>query len=582
MNFKSVSGKNWLFKDFSSSDITKYSENYSLSEIVSKLISIRKNKIDNIDLFLNPKVKNLLPNPFHLKDMDKAIKRTYEAIINKEVIGIFGDYDVDGATSTALLTKYFLLIKQNIKIHIPDRHKEGYGPSIFGFEKLINSKAKIIFTVDCGTLSFEPINFAQEKKIDIVVLDHHQSDINLPNACAVVNPNRYDETTDLKYLCAAGVSFVFLVALNKKLRDEQWFEKNKVIEPDILNFLDLVSLGTVCDVVPLVSLNRAFVKQGLQIIKKRSNLGIKTLFDLCKIQSEPTTFDLGYKLGPRINAGGRVGKSSHGADLLISEDPQKAYQIAIDLDKSNKERQTIEFMLTEQVNIESKKFHNHPVLVMSGNGWHEGIIGIVASRIKEKYSKPTILISIKADLGKGSARSVVGFDIGSLIIKAVQSGILIKGGGHKMAGGFTLKKENISIFRDFLIKNFEKMHLNSTNDQTLYLDTIISPTALNEDFYNEINSLAPFGAGNNEPKFLIENIKVISSSTIKNNHIKSIMSGKDGAIFKSFTWNAINTPLEPFLKTNKNKFINIVGKIRLNEWNGKRDIDFIIEDVSEN
>ena len=582
MNFKSVSGKNWLFKDFSSSDITKYSENYSLSEIVSKLISIRKNKIDNIDLFLNPKVKNLLPNPYHLKDMKKAIQRTYEAIMNKEVIGIFGDYDVDGATSTALLTKYFLLIKQNIKIHIPDRHKEGYGPSIFGFEKLINSKAKIIFTVDCGTLSFEPINFAQEKKIDIVVLDHHQSDINLPNACAVVNPNRYDETTDLKYLCAAGVSFVFLVALNKKLRDEHWFEKNNINEPDILNFLDLVSLGTVCDVVPLVNLNRAFVKQGLQIIKKRSNLGLKTLFDLCKIQSEPTTFDLGYKLGPRINAGGRVGKSSHGTDLLISEDPQKAYQIAIDLDKSNKERQSIEFMLTEQVNVESKKFHNHPVLVMSGNGWHEGIIGIVASRIKDKYSKPTILISTKKDLGKGSARSIVGFDIGSLIIKAVQSGILIKGGGHKMAGGFTLKKENISIFRDFLIKNFEKMNLNTTNEQTLYLDTIISPTALNEDFYNEINSLSPFGAGNNEPKFVIENIKVISSSTINNNHIKSVMIGKDGTVFKSFTWNAIKTPLEPLLKVNKNKFINIAGKIRLNEWNGKRDIDFMIEDVSEN
>jgi single-stranded-DNA-specific exonuclease len=582
MNFKSVSGKNWLFKDFNSADITKYSENYSLSEIVSKLISIRKNKIDNIDLFLNPKVKNLLPNPYHLKDMKKAIQRTYEAIMNKEVIGIFGDYDVDGATSTALLTKYFLLIKQNIKIHIPDRHKEGYGPSIFGFEKLINSKAKIIFTVDCGTLSFEPINFAQEKKIDIVVLDHHQSDINLPNACAVVNPNRYDETTDLKYLCAAGVSFVFLVALNKKLRDEHWFEKNNINEPNILNFLDLVSLGTVCDVVPLVNLNRAFVKQGLQIIKKRSNLGLKTLFDLCKIQSEPTTFDLGYKLGPRINAGGRVGKSSHGTDLLISEDPQKAYQIAIDLDKSNKERQSIEFMLTEQVNVESKKFHNHPVLVMSGNGWHEGIIGIVASRIKDKYSKPTILISTKKDLGKGSARSIVGFDIGSLIIKAVQSGILIKGGGHKMAGGFTLKKENISIFRDFLIKNFEKMNLNTTNEQTLYLDTIISPAALNEDFYNEINSLSPFGAGNNEPKFVIENIKVISSSTINNNHIKSVMIGKDGTVFKSFTWNAIKTPLEPLLKVNKNKFINIAGKIRLNEWNGKRDIDFMIEDVSEN
>ena len=247
-------------------------------------------------------------------------------------------------------------------------------------------------------------------------------------------------------LCAAGVCFVFLVALNKKLRDENWFKNNNIGEPNILNFLDLVSLGTVCDVVPLIGLNRAIVKQGLKIIKNRSNLGLKILYDLCKIESRPTTFDLGFRIGPRINAGGRVGKSSHGAELLISNDPQKAYQIAVDLDKSNKERQSIELMLLEQVNSEVKKFHNHPVLVMSGNHWHEGIIGIVASRIKEKYNKPTILISLNKKIGKGSARSVRGFNIGSEVIKAVQSNLLEKGGGHRMAAGFTIKEENIPNF----------------------------------------------------------------------------------------------------------------------------------------
>jgi len=582
MNFKSVSGKSWLFKKFDSSDVTKYSENYSLTEIVAKLLSIRKGEIDDIGLFLNPKIKNLLPNPLHLKDMQTAIDRAYKSIVNKEIIGVFGDYDVDGATSTALLVKYFLSIKQKIHTHIPDRHKEGYGPNIFGFEKLIKLGAKIIFTVDCGTLSFEPIKYAQDNKVDVIVLDHHQSDINLPKACAVVNPNRYDDTSELKYLCAAGVTFIFLVALNKKLRDFNWFKINNTNEPDILNFLDLVSLGTVCDVVPLVSLNRAFVKQGLKIIKKRSNLGLKTLFDLCKIQSEPTSYDLGYKLGPRINAGGRVGKASHGTDLLISNDPQKAYQIASDLDRSNKERQAIEFMLIEIVTAEAKKMHNYPVLVMSGKNWHEGIIGIVASRIKEKFNKPAVLISINENLCKGSARSVVGFDIGNLIIKAVQSGILEKGGGHKMAGGFSLKKKNISIFRDFLIKNFEKSSLYSYKENKLYLDSIIAPTALNEKFFDEINSLGPFGSGNNEPKFVIENIKVISSTVISNNHIKSVMSGKDGSVFKSFTWNAINGPLEPFLQKKRNKNINIAGKLRLNEWNGKRNIDFMIEDISVN
>ena len=582
MNFSSVSGKKWLFKKFDSSDVTKFTENFSLTEIVAKLLSIRKKNMDDIALFLDPKIKNLLPNPLHLKDMKSAIERTYKSIIKSELMGIFGDYDVDGASSTALLARYFLSINQKIQTYIPNRQTEGYGPNNLGFNNLISNGAKIIFTVDCGTLSFGPINFAQKLNVDVIVLDHHQSDVKLPEACAIVNPNRYDDTSELNYLCAAGVCFVFLVGLNKKLRDENWFKNNNINEPNILNFLDLVSLATVCDVVPLIGLNRAIVKQGLKIIKKRSNLGLKTLYDLCNIESQPTTFDLGFRLGPRINAGGRVGKASHGAELLISNDPEKTYQIALDLDKSNKERQAIELMLSEQINLEVKNYHNHPVLVMSGNNWHEGIIGIVASRIKEKYSKPTILISLKQNIGKGSARSVVGFDIGSQIIKAVQCGILQKGGGHKMAGGFILKKENIPTFRDFLIINFEKSNINSSASTNLYLDSIIAPSALNEVFFDEINCLAPFGSGNSEPKFVIENIKVISANIVGNNHIKLVLSGKDGTVFKSLAWNAINTPLEPFLNNKNRKRINIAGKIHLNQWRGERKVEFMIEDIALN
>jgi len=582
MKVSSVSGKNWLFRKFDESDIINFVENYSLSEIVAKLLSIRKKNIDNIDLFLYPKIKNLLPNPLHLKDMNNAINRTYKSIVDNELIGIFGDYDVDGASSTALLAKFFLSIKQKIKTYIPDRHKEGYGPSANGFNNLIKNGSKIIFTVDCGTSSFEPINLAKKHNVDVIVLDHHQSGTKLPNACAIVNPNRYDDTSGLNYLCAAGVCFVFLAGLNKKLRDEDWFKINDIIEPNILNYLDLVSLGTVCDVVPLIGLNRAIVKQGLKVIKNRSNLGIKTLYDLCKIESQPTTFDLGFKLGPRINAGGRVGKSSHGVELLISNDPQKAYQIALELEKSNKERQSIEMLLTEQINLEVKKFHNHPILVMSGNNWHEGIIGIVASKIKEKYNKPTIIISLNKKIGKGSARSIVGFDIGSEILKGVQSNILEKGGGHKMAGGFTIKEENIVIFRDRLIKNFEKFQSKNPKDFNLYFDSIIAPSALNEEFFEQINYLAPFGSGNNEPKFVIENIKVISSNIAGDNHIISILSGKDGSSFKGYAWNAKNTPLEPLLNSKNKKNISIAGKIRLNEWRGKKEVDFVIEDISLN
>ena len=580
MNFTSVSGKNWVFKKFNSSDIKIYSEDYSLSEIVAKLLSIRKKNIEDIGLFLNPTIKNLMPNPLTLKDMENAIERTYQGIKKRELIGIFGDYDVDGATSTALLARYFLSINQKIQTYIPDRKREGYGPSVEGFNNLIKLGTKIIFTVDCGTLSFEPVKIAQSQNIDVIILDHHQSDLKLPNACAIVNPNRYDDTSKLNYLCAAGVCFIFLAALNKKLRDRNWFEEEKINEPNILNFLDLVSLGTVCDVVPLVDLNRAIVTQGLKVLKKRSNLGLKTLYDLCKIESQPTTYHLGYILGPRINAGGRVGKSSHGAELLASDDPQRTYQIANDLNKSNKERQSIELMLSEKVNSEVKNFQDDPVLILTGNSWHEGIIGIVASRIKEKYNKPTILISINESLGKGSARSIFGFDIGTQIIKATQSGIVEKGGGHKMAGGFTIKKENIPLFRDFLIKNFKKSKLSSSKIVNLYLDSIIAPSALNEEFYSEIERLAPFGSGNSEPKFVIENLQVITSDLVADKHIKTVLHAKDGSVIKSIAFNAKDSPLELYLnKKNKKKF-NIAGIMNLNEWRGKKSVEFIIEDIS--
>tara|TARA_Y100000590_G_scaffold298018_1_gene335938 strand:+ start:695 stop:2446 length:1752 start_codon:yes stop_codon:yes gene_type:complete len=582
MNISSVTGKNWIYKKFSSSDVKHISEKYSLSEISSKLLSIRKEKIEDLDLFINPKIKNLLPNPMKLKDMKEAIERTYKSILNSDIIGIFGDYDVDGATSTALLARYFLSINQKIKTYIPDRKTEGYGPTAKSFKSLIDQEAKLIFTVDCGTLSHEPIQLAKKFNVDVIVLDHHQSDIILPKAAAIINPNRHDDTSNLNYLCAAGVCFIFLVALNKKLRESKWFEKNNIIEPSILNFLDLVSLGTVCDVVPLVGLNRAMVKQGLEILKKRNNLGLKTLFDLCKIEAPPNIFDLGFKLGPRINAGGRVGNSSHGAELLISEDPQKVYQIAVGLDKSNTERRNIEMTLFQIVDSEIKKYHNYPVLVISGKDWHEGVIGIVASKIKDKYNKPTIIISLDGVKGKGSARSILGFDIGSEIIKAVQLNILEKGGGHKMAGGFSIAEKNIPLLRELLIKNFEKQFKNFTVEKNLYLDSLIAPSAINEGFYNDVCILAPFGSGNKEPTFVIENLKVISTVIISNMHIKTVLLGMDGSTIQAYAWNGKGSVLENYLQKNKNKKINIAGNIRINEWQGKKEVQFNIQDISVN
>ena len=469
MDVLSVTGKKWIYKNSDTDKIRKIKETFNLDEISAKLISQRNIELNELSNFINPQLKNTLPNPNILKDMDKSVLKTVDLIKNKR-LGIFGDYDVDGASSAALLASYFNCINRQYEIYIPNRKLEGYGPSIKGFEKLIKKKVDLIFTVDCGTLSYGPISFAK-KGIDVIVLDHHQCEIKLPDAHSIINPNRLDDESDLKYLCASGVTFLFLIALNKHLREINYFDNIK--EPDLLQLLDLVSLGTICDVVPLVGLNRVFVKQGLKILNKKNNLGIKNLINISKIENTTTTYHIGYQLGPRINAGGRVGKSSHGVNLLLNPSPKETFQIALELDQFNKERQLMEKELLAKVLTESEKSLNDPILVLSGVNWHEGIIGIVASRLKDKYNKPTILISIKDGMGKASARSIFGFDIGSLILSALNEKIIVKGGGHKMAGGFTIDESKIEIFKNFSKKKFSKIKPDSSKNKKLVLDSEI-------------------------------------------------------------------------------------------------------------
>ena len=582
MNSLSISGKNWILKKYNQDEISFFKDNFSLDETISKLLSIRKVKKEDIVSFLNPSIKNFLPNPNILTDMEKSTKRLIKSIQNKEKVGIFGDYDVDGATSTALLGKYFSELKIPYEIYIPDRKKEGYGPTVKSFEELINKGVKIIFTVDCGTLSFEAMEHANKNEIDVIVLDHHQSEINLPKAHSVVNPNRLDDNSGLQYLCAAGVTFMFLVSMNRELRLNNWFKLNSIIEPNLINYLDLVSLGTVCDVVPLVGLNRAIVKQGLKILKTKKNLGLKTLFDICKIESQPSIYHLGFMLGPRINAGGRVGKCSHGAKLLLNTDPKNAFKLASELDQFNKERQMLERDLLQKILHESKNFLNDPVLVLSGHNWHEGVIGIVAARIKEKFNKPVIIISIEGKLGKASARSIIGFDIGSVIIAATQNKILLKGGGHKMAGGFSINVSNIDKFKDFIFRKFRNTNEDLTSEKPLFLASVISPSALNFDFYSKVNTLAPFGSGNPEPKFMIENLKTINGKIVGEKHIKSVLIGADGTPIKTIAFNAVESDLGAYLLKKNNKYFSIAGKLSLNEWKGQSNVEFIIDDISVN
>ena len=582
MSDLSISGKKWIYKKYDSNYVTFLKENFFLDEITAKLLSIRNINKDYIASFLKPSIKNLVPNPNILKDMDKTTNRILKSIISKEKIGIFGDYDVDGASSTALIGNYFKMIKQDFEIYIPDRKLEGYGPSINSFKKLINKNVSLIITVDCGTMSFEAIEYANKNKIDVIVLDHHQSEMQLPKAYSIINPNRLDDKSKLNYLCAAGVCFMTLISLNSHLRKQAWFSKNKIQEPNLLNFLDLVSLGTICDVVPLVGLNRAIVKQGLKIISLKKNLGLKTLIDLCKIETQPSTYHLGYVIGPRINAGGRVGKCSHGANLLLNNNPKESFQIASELEKYNSDRKKLEKDLLNIVLNTINKKNNDPVLVLCGDLWHEGIIGIIASRIKEKFNKPTIIISLDKKIGKASARSIVGFDIGAVILSAVQNNILIKGGGHKMAGGFSIEKNKIEKFKEFIIRRFKGKWDKTYFKDNLYIDSSISASALNINFYQKVEKLSPFGSGNPEPKFILENVKVIRSSVVGDSHVKSILISKDGSTIKTISFNAYETDLGQFLLNNKTNTFNIVGKLSLNVWKGEKNVEFIIDDISVN
>ena len=582
MNSISVTGKNWILKKFDQEKLLYLKENFLLDEITAKLLTLRNIEKEDINSFLNPSIKNFLPDPNELLDMEKSSLRTLQAIEKKEKIGIFGDYDVDGATSTALLGKFFKELNIEYEIYIPDRKSEGYGPSIKGFKELIENNVKIIFTVDCGTLSFEAIDYAKNNNIDVIVLDHHQSEIKLPKAYSIVNPNRLDDKSDLQYLCAAGVSFMFLVSINRLLRSKNWFSKNSINEPNLINYLDLVSLGTICDVVPLIGLNRAIVKQGLKILRAKKNLGLKTLLDICKIETNPSIYHLGFLLGPRINAGGRVGKCSHGANLLLNSNPREVFKIACELDEYNKERKILEKDLVDKILEKTNINLKDPILVLHGNDWHEGVIGIVASRIKDKFNKPTIVISAKNDVGKGSARSIIGYDIGSVIIAATQENILIKGGGHKMAAGFSIKISKLEEFKKFIFRKYRNINEDLSKQRPLFLDSKIAPSAINLEFYDKVNILSPFGSGNPEPKFLIENLKPINSKIVGDKHIKSILMGPEGTNIKTIAFNATDSELGPYLlKKNSNTF-NIAGKLSLNEWRGQKNVEFIIDDISVN
>ena len=555
-------------------------QRHQLPEVIARCLVGRDVDLDDIDLFLSPTMKDSMPEPHCLKGMQEAVDTSVQKIIEGGSIGLFADYDVDGASSAALLTRFFKMLDIETILHIPDRVEEGYGPNNIGFSKLKAAGAKLIFTLDCGILAFEVLKKASNDGCEVIVIDHHMAEADLPKAKSIINPNRLDDDSELGELAAVGVCFLFLVALNRRLREIGWYDKG-LTEPNLLKLLDLVALGTVCDVVPLRGLNRAFVSQGLKVIGNRSNLGLRILSDLAKIEKKTDAYQLGFVLGPRINAGGRVGLPDAGARLLSSNDPLESLELAKILDANNSTRKEIEALVLEEAILQVETNHlEDSVLVVSGKNWHPGVIGIIAARLKEKYNRPACVISLIGDSGKGSARSVSLWDLGANIMSALQSGLLSAGGGHAMAAGFSIEKQKINLLRDFLCNRFsERVELTGKLPE-LKLDGVLSVEGVKEDIIRALAVLEPFGSNNPEPIFGLPSVRVTYSSVVGDSHIRCNLKTSDGATLKGIAFRALDTEIGEVLLNHNNANLNVAGKIRENNWQGRNSSQIIIEDIA--
>jgi single-stranded-DNA-specific exonuclease len=583
----SVTNRTWVARPAQMRIVQAIAQNHSLPEIIARVVAGRGIGIDDAATFLNPTLKEMLPDPSHFKDMDVACERIADAIVAGEKVAVFGDYDVDGATSSAIFKRFFKALNQDITAYIPDRMKEGYGPNTKALLELKLAGHKLVITVDCGIVSFDPLAAAKEAGLDMIVVDHHQAEAKLPDAVAVVNPNRLDEEPGYGQLAAIGVSFITIVGINRELRNRGWYKQQGLKEPNIINWLDLVALGTICDVVPLVGINRALVSQGLKVMASRHNVGLKALSDVAGITEAPNTYHAGFLLGPRVNAGGRVGRSESGTILLSTDDEQQAINISNELNTYNAERQAIEAMVLEDAM--DQVAHKigvggiaPPVIIASGVGWHPGVIGIVAGRLKEHFNRPTIVIAID-DNGdaKGSGRSIMGVDLGSAITAARQSEILSAGGGHAMAAGLSMRSENIDDLDRFLNQRLTGKVDQAITTLSLKLDGVLNLSAVKSDLVDLLDTIGPYGQGNAQPRFAFSDVLVSYVDIVGKDHVKCSLKGADGSIVKAMAFRSADKPLGQLLIESRGKNIKIAGTIRNNHWNGRTSAEIFIEDAAK-
>jgi len=559
-------------------------QRHDLPELLARILAGRNVEADAVEAFLDPTIKRTMPDPNVLTAMPEAATRIADAITRGESIAIFGDYDVDGATSAAVLARFLRFGGVEPIIHIPDRLFEGYGPNVEAVRALAARGATLLVTVDCGTTSIEPLGEAKALGMDVVVIDHHQADEALPPAVAIVNPNRRDDLSGLGYLAAVGLVFMTVVAVNRELRARGFWTEARP-EPDLLAFLDDVALGTVADVVPLIGLNRAFVAKGLLVLRRREQPGLVSLMDVARLSGPPEAWHLGFLLGPRINAGGRIGRADLGVRLLMETDPIEAAKIAAELDRLNRERQAIEQETLAQAEAEAMAAlgieEKGAVVITAAEGWHPGVVGLVAARLKEKFGRPAFAIALEpGGIGTGSGRSITGVDIGRAVRRAVTEGLLVKGGGHAMAAGVTLRKGALAQLRAFLETALSADVATARRASGLMIDGAVSAAGVNLDLVATIERAGPFGSGNPEPVIALPAHTVTYAEEVGQAHMRVRFKSADGASVNAIAFRAAGQKLGTALLQNRGRQVHAAGSFAIDRWQGEERVQFRLTDIA--
>ncbi len=577
---RSVTGRRWRPRLDDDRLALALAQRLALPEIVGRVMAARGVGFDEADSYLAPRLRDSLPDPSHLLGMDAAVDRLMRAIADGETVGVFGDYDVDGATSAALLTRFFAALGRETRVYVPDRLKEGYGPNIGGLTALQREGVSVVVTVDCGTTAFAPLAEAAAQGLDVIVVDHHIGEPLLPDAVAVVNPNRLDETSPHRQLAAVGVAFLMVVALNRALRAAGWYGQGHA-EPDLMSWLDLAALGTVCDVVPLTGLNRAIVAQGLRVMARRRNAGLAALADAAKLDERPDAYHAGFVLGPRVNAGGRVGESGIGVRLLTTDDGAEAAALAAKLEGFNRERQQIEAEVLAAALPAAEAQAGDPLILVAAPDWHPGVIGIVAGRLRERFHRPVCVIAIADGVGKGSGRSIPAVALGDAVIAARQAGLLINGGGHAAAAGFTVEAGRLGELRGFLADRIERQTGGSPPVPELAFDGALTPAAATFELVELLDRTGPFGAGNPRPRFAVPAATVIRPETVGNGHVRCFVAGAAGGPrLKAIAFRSADNELGRALLQTAGAPLHLAGHLRGDSWGARQSAQLVVEDAA--